>query len=291
MTRLKRVLRMNRILLLLMLIAITAGCGKKGGSNQRIEVAVAGSTILYLDQIPRLVPAGTSKTDSAATTQNYINKWVRKELLFQKAQENLSPGISEDIDRQIEETRSNLVIYQYQRQMMLERMDTLVNDSELVDYYNSNPTSFNLSTNIVKALYIKLPVETPNIEKIKRLTRSNDQSDLQDLEKICYQFAEKFDDFNEEWVPFDRISVELPSEIDNEENFLRRTPFYESSDSANIYLVNFRDYKLRSSLAPYEYVKDDIKRIIWNNRRIQFFQNLENGIYNDALKDNKFKIF
>jgi hypothetical protein len=282
---------MNRILLLLMLIAITAGCGKKGGSNQRIEVAVAGSTILYLDQIPRLVPAGTSKTDSAATTQNYINKWVRKELLFQKAQENLSPGISEDIDRQLEETRSNLLIYQYQRQMMLERMDTLVNDSELVDYYNSNPTSFNLSTNIVKALYIKLPVETPNIEKIKRLTRSNDQSDLQDLEKICYQFAEKFDDFNEEWVPFDRISVELPSEIDNEENFLRRTPFYESSDSANIYLVNFRDYKLRSSLAPYEYVKDDIKRIIWNNRRIQFFQNLENGIYNDALKDNKFKIF
>jgi hypothetical protein len=246
---------------------------------------------LYLDQIPRLVPAGTSKTDSAATTQNYINKWVRKELLLQKAQENLSPGISEDIDRQLEETRSNLLIYQYQRQMMLERMDTLVNDSELMDYYNSNPTSFNLSTNIVKALYLKLPVETPNIEKIKRLTRSNDQSDLQDLEKICYQFAEKFDDFNEEWVPFDRIAVELPSEIDNEENFLRRTSFYESSDSANIYLVNFRDYKLRSSLAPYEYVKDDIKRIIWNNRRIQFFQNLENGIYNDALKENKFKIF
>ena len=291
MTRLKRVLRMNRILLLLMLIAITAGCGKKGGSNQRVEVAMAGNTILYLDQMPRLVPAGTSKTDSAETTQNYINKWVRKELLFQKAQENLSPEISEDIDRQLEETRSNLLIYQYQRQMMLERMDTLVNDSELVNYYDSNPTRFNLSTNIVKALYIKLSVETQNIEKIKRLARSNDQSDLQDLEKICYQFAEKFDDFNEEWVPFDRISVELPSEIDNEENFLRRTPFYELSDSANIYLVNFRDYKLRSSLAPYEYVKDDIKRIIWNNRRIQFFQNLENGIYNDALKENKFKIF
>jgi hypothetical protein len=143
----------------------------------------------------------------------------------------------------------------------------------------------------VKALYIKLPVETPNIEKIKHLARSNDQSDLQELETVCYQFAEKFDDFNEEWVPFDRISVELPSEIDNEENFLKRTPFYESSDSANIFLVNFRDYKLRSSLSPYEYVKDDIKRIIWNNRRIEFFQNLENGIYNDALKENKFKIF
>jgi hypothetical protein len=241
--------------------------------------------------MPGLYPAGTSKTDSAAASQNYINKWVRKELLFQKAQDNLSPEFSEDIKKQLEEARSNLVIYQYQRQMMLERMDTVVSDSELVNYYNANPASFNLSSNIVKALFIKLPVETPNIEKIKHLARSNDQSDLQDLEKICYQFAEKFDDFNEEWIPFDRISVELPSEIDNEENFLRRTSFYELSDSSSIYLVNFRDYKIRFTLAPFEYVKDDIKRIIWNNRRIEFFQNLENGIYNDALKDNKFKIF
>ncbi len=291
MTRLKKVLKMNRILLLLIIISIAAGCGKKGSSLKRIELAEAGNVILYLDQIPRLVPDGTSKSDSAATTQNYINKWIRKELLFQKAQENLSPDITDEINRQIEETRSNLVIYHYQRQMMLEKMDTLVSDSTLVNYYNSHPESFNLSTNIVKALFIKLPVETPNLNKIKRLARSNDQKDLQELETICYQFAEKFDDFNEEWVPFDRISVELPAEIDNEENFLKRTPFYDLNDSSNIYMVNFRDYKLRTSLAPFEYVKDDIKRIIWNSRRIEFFRNLENGIYNDAIKESKFKIF
>ncbi|MGD0341707.1 MAG: hypothetical protein ABSA76_08385 [Bacteroidales bacterium] len=282
---------MNRILTILLIIFIIVGCGKKRSSEKRVELAVAGNTILYLDQMPRLVPAGTSKTDSAAAVVNYINKWVRKELLFQKAEENMSPELSDDIEKQLQEARSNLVIYQYQRQMMLEKMDTVVSDSELVKYYDSNPASFNLSSNIVKALYIKLPVETPNIEKIKHLARSSNQSDLQELEKVCYQFAEKFDDFSEEWIPFDRISVELPSEIENEENFLKRTPFYQSSDSSSIYLVNFRDYKLRSTLAPFEYVKNDIKRIIWNKRRIEFFQNLEIGIYNDALKENKFKIF
>jgi len=291
MKRSKKVLKMNRILTILLIIFIIVGCGKKRSSEKRVELAVAGNTILYLDQMPRLVPAGTSKTDSAAAVVNYINKWVRKELLFQKAEENMSPELSDDIEKQLQEARSNLVIYQYQRQMMLEKMDTVVSDSELVKYYDSNPASFNLSSNIVKALYIKLPVETPNIEKIKHLARSSNQSDLQELEKVCYQFAEKFDDFSEEWIPFDRISVELPSEIENEENFLKRTPFYQSSDSSSIYLVNFRDYKLRSTLAPFEYVKNDIKRIIWNKRRIEFFQNLEIGIYNDALKENKFKIF
>ena len=123
------------------------------------------------------------------------------------------------------------------------------------------------------------------------LARSNNQSDLQQLEKYCYQFAEKFDDFNEEWVSMDRLSVELQQDIENEEDFLKRNTFFETSDSASVYLVSIRDYRLRSSLAPYEYVKDDIKRIIWNTRRFEFIQSLENGIYNDALKKNNFKIY
>ena len=148
-----------------------------------------------------------------------------------------------------------------------------------------------LSSNIVKALFIKLPLETPNLNKIKLLAHSNDQNDLQLLEKYCFQFAEKFDDFNEEWVSMDRLSVELQEDIENEENFLKRNSFFETRDSTSVYLVSIRDYKLRSTPAPFEYVKDDIKRIIWNNRRFDFIQSLENGIYNEALKENNFKIY
>lgn len=175
--------------------------------------------------------------------------------------------------------------------MMLEKMDTVLTETELENYYSGNEKSFILSSNIVKALFIKLPVETPNIEKIKLLARSNDQNDLQQLENYCYQFAEKFDDFNEDWVSMDRLSVELQDDIENEENFLKRNTFFETSDSISIYLISIRDYRLRSSLAPFEYVRNDIKRIIWNTRRFEFIQSLENGIYNEALQENSFKIY
>ena len=56
-------------------------------------------------------------------------------------------------------------------------------------------------------------------------------------------------------------------------------------------MIVINDHRLRGTLAPYEYVVDDIKRIIWNNRRIQFIQSLENGIYNEALQDNGLKIY
>jgi hypothetical protein len=283
---------MNRILYLLLIIIISVGCTDINKTPKRVPVARAGDQILYLDQIPRLIQPGTSETDSSAIIQNYINKWAKKALLLQKAEENLSPQLKDEIDSQLEESRANLVIYQYQRQMMLERMDTVITDAEIEEYYSANQESFTLNTNIVKALFIKLPVETPNIDRIRMLSRSNDQSELQQLETYCYQFAEKFDDFNEEWVSLDRISVELPQEITNEESFLRRTTHYESydADSAYLYLVTIRDKRLRSSPAPLEYVKEDIRRMIWNIRRIEFIQSLENGIYNDALKENIFTI-
>jgi hypothetical protein len=282
---------MNRVLVILLILLFTVSCKNSNKAEKRVAIAKAGDEVLYLDQIPKLIFPDTSKADSTVIVQNYINKWAKKELMFMKAEENLSPELKADIDNQLEEARANLVIYQYQRQMILERMDTLLTDSEMENYYSANEKSFLLSSNIVKALFIKLPVETPNIDKIKTFARSNEQGDLQQLEAICYQFAEKFDDFDEAWVPLNRISVELPEEINNEENFLRRTKFFESSDSIWLYLVTIRDYRLRSTLAPYEYVKNDIKRILWNSRRIEFIQSLENGIYNDALKENKFTIF
>jgi len=282
---------MNRILFFLIIILFTGSCKNHNSASKRVVIARAGDAVLYVDQIPRIILSGTSQSDSVAIIQNYVNKWAKKELVFQKAEDNLSPELKDEIDKQLEETRSNLVIYQYQRQMLLEKMDTSVTDTEMENYFFANQNSFMLSSNIVKALFIKLPVETPNIVRIKTLARSNDQDDLQQLETICFQFADKFDDFGEKWVPLDRISVELPDEIDNEENFLRRTVFYESSDSTFLYLVTIRDRRFRSTLAPFDYIKDDIKRIIWNSRRFEFIQSLENGIYNDALKENKFMIF
>ncbi len=281
---------MSRILFFLLIIIISAGCRNGNNVSKRIPVAKAGDAILYLDQIPQIIQPGTSPTDSSVIMQNYINKWGKKELLFQKAEDNLTPQYRDEINNQLAEARANLVIYHYQRQMILERMDTVITDTELENYYSSNQFSFMLTSNIVKALFIKVPVETPNVNRIRTLAQSNEQTDLQQLETLCFQFADKFDDFNEEWVPIDRISVELPQEINNQESFLRRTTFYEAADSEYLYFVTIRDYKLRSTLAPLEYVKEDIRRMIWNIRRIDFIESLENGIYNDALKENNFTI-
>ena len=282
---------MNRVVALLLIMFLAAGCSNRSSQGKRIPVAKVGEAVLYLDQMPAHDQNRSGIADSSVVANDFINKWVKKELMYQKAEENLSAELKEDIENQLSETRSDLTIYQYQRQMMLEKMDTTISDAEMENYYTANSQSFNLGYNIVKALFIKLPFETPNLGRVRMLARSNDQKDLQELESICYQFAEKFDDFDERWVPLDRISIELPHEISNEEYFLRNNTFYQYTDSIDIYFLKIRDYKLRSTTAPFDYVREDIKRIIWNTRRLEFIQTLENGIYNSAIEENKFTIY
>ena len=283
---------MNKIVKILFLILVILGCDQNKKSANRIPVAEIGKKILYFDQIPQIVTRDLHGPDSMAMVQNYINRWAKQELLLMRAEANLSQNARDEIARQLEETRANLLIYHYQRQMILEKMDTVIFEIELENYYANNANSFPLRSNIVKALLIKIPKETPNISRIRSLARSNNQRDMQELESLCYNYAEIFNDFNEDWISMDRLVVELPGEIiGSEESFLRNNQFYETLDSLSIYMISVREYKLRSTIAPFEYVKDDIKRIIMNSRRFEFIQALENAIYNDALKETYFKIY
>jgi hypothetical protein len=282
---------MNKIILIILISVAVNACKNNDNQMNRIPVAKAGNEILYFDEIPALVTEGITPGDSAAAIQNYINKWAKRELMFQQAKANLTAELRNDIEKQLEETRLNLIVYEYQRMMMLEKMDTIISREELENYFNVNQNNFILTSNIVKALFIRLPVETPDLNRIRLLVRSNKQNDFQELESLCFQFAEKFDDFNEEWITMDRLSLELKEDISNQETFLRRTSYYETSDSTSVCLVVINDYRLRGTIPPFEYVRDDIKRIIWNSRRIGFIQELENGIYNEALKQNGFKIY
>jgi hypothetical protein len=280
-----------RTLITILFILIFISCKNRENIVERIPMAEADKTVLYFDEIPSQIYHGAERSDSLAIIKNYVDSWAKRQFLLIKAEENLSADQKKEVDRQLDESRANLLIHQYQQMMLLEKMDTVITPAELDNYYVTNGKGFILTSSIVKALYIKIPAETPGLDRIKVLARSNNQADIQQLETYCFQFAEKYDDFNEDWITMDRLSVEMHQDIENEENFLKRNTFYESNDSSYVYLISIRDYRLRDSPAPFEYVVNDIKRIIWNKRRLDLLQTLENGIYNDALKENRFKIY
>lgn len=282
---------MVRLLIPLLLLAAVS-CRNAGTDEDRPAAARAGDRVLYLDQIPSgLVAEGMSKADSTSAVQSYIRQWARKELLALRAEENLTPEYKAEVNRQLNEMRNNLLIYQYQHQMIIQRMDTTVTDSELRDYYVSNLSTFTLTSNLVRALYIKVPLGMSGLDQIRKLYRSQEATEIQELEDFCTRSGLRYDDYNDQWIPFAQLLMEVPFESVDQEQWLARNSAVELKDDRFSYFIAIREYRLRNSVAPFEYIQGQVKTIILNNRRNDFLQKLEDGIYNEAVSNNTLKIF
>jgi hypothetical protein len=65
----------------------------------------------------------------------------------------------------------------------------------------------------------------------------------------------------------------------------------ELKDASYYYFLAIREYRLKNSVAPFEYIRGQVRTIILNYRRNDFLQKLEDGIYNEAVRNNTLKVY
>lgn len=245
---------------------------------------------LYPGNLRENIPANISASDSSILASDYIDKWIRKQLLLRKAEMNLTDD-EKNVDKQLENYKSSLLIFKYEQSLIKQKLDTIISFEEVEKYYTDNPANFLLNNNIVKATFLKIPRKAPEIWNLRRWLRSDSDEDLKKLESYAFQYAEIYDYFNDDWVEFSEVEKNLPLRIDNPQNLIKYRRNYEVNDSLSYYFLNIKDYRLLGTVAPLSYVMDDIRTIIMNKRKIQLINRLESNIYNDALNRGYFTIY
>ena len=253
-------------------------------------VAQVGEKKLFQSEISKIIPAEIEDQDSVQMAGDYIRKWVKQELLINKANENLTLE-QKNLTKEIEEYRNSLIIYKYKNELMNQQMDTIVTQRQIEQYYNANPDNFKLNRNIVKAIFIKIPNDVANPKLLKELVDDTSNEGLNALREYCIQYAKGFDFFDNNWVDFEIVKRNIPGEITDERQFLALNNQIELKDSIYYYLVSFQDYKIHNELAPIEYVESNIKNLILNRRKIEFLKQVEENVYKEGIRQNKFKIY
>ncbi len=258
--------------------------------SERTPLAKVGENILFLDDLQSILPKGLSPDDSLMMAEDYIKKWIMNELLVKKAEENLSP-LQKDLTKELNEYRSSMLTYRYKMELMLQRLDTIVDETEISAYYGQNKENFILNRDIVKAIFIKIPAEVTKPEQVKVFCEQVSDDNLRELEEFCLKYAITFDIFVDNWVELELIAQNLPEPIEDKNRFLRRNAIIEIRDNDFYYLLCVIDYRLANSLAPVEYVKENIKNLIINRRRIDFLKKIEDDVYVEGVRNNKFKFY
>jgi hypothetical protein len=288
----------KNISMVFLLAVLLVGCDlirmkedKAAEPESRRAIARVNNTFLYLDELAGLVGGNSTKEDSVSRVTAYVNSWVRKQLLINEAMKNIDINEAE-VERKVLDYRYSLIGYEFQNFYIKQHINDSVSDAEVEAYYKEHVDNFVLKQNIVRGTFIKVPKEAPRTKRIKELMFSKKEKDINELNSYCLSFSSAYHLSDSTWIEFDKLSVNSPlAEIPNKIQFLKTNPYYETNDTQSLYFLKIDDYKISDNISPLEFVREDIKNIILNKRKVELAQKLEQDVYENAIKTKDFEVF
>ena len=274
-------------LVLSLLLALLVSCSSASTSIDEKPVARAGDAFLYPSDLKEVM---AGHPDSAEAVRQYINTWIHERLLLLQAEKNLTEDKMK-FEKMVEDYRKSLITYQYESELVKQKLDTVVVDAAVEKYYEENKSNFELKDNIIKVVYVKVPRNAPKVEKVKDWYRSNNVKDKDALAGYCHQFADNFYLDENTWLLFDDVLKEIPMKLYDKEAFLQNNRNIETQDSTHFYFVSIKGFMIKNSISPLSFEKENIKNIILNKRKVELIRKMREDVYAEGVKNKSFEIF
>tara|TARA_B100000508_G_C11416208_1_gene255892 strand:+ start:184 stop:1023 length:840 start_codon:yes stop_codon:yes gene_type:complete len=269
------------------LISLFFGCSFLESDPDEDAIARVGDQYLLKRNLSNLVPIESEKGDSTAIVKNYIDNWVREQLLLQKAQQNLDEE-EYNFQEQLENYRNSLIIFAYENQLIKQKLDTNVSDAEIREYYKENKDNFELREELYQLRFVQLLNTAPSKDSVEFWLFEAKENVNAQLNEYCTQFALGCHLDSSFWIEKSTLVqlIDL-SHATLSLNFGKN----RIQDSIKTSVIQLYGLKSSGSIAPISYVSDQIKSILINRRKIELIQSVKAQIYEDATLKRKYEVY
>jgi hypothetical protein len=275
-----------RKIVFVLLVSISA-CKSSLDPGEKLVARVYDS-YLYVKDLNGKLPPNVSRSDSAILIKEYIDTWVKQQLLIKQAEKNLSDE-DKDFTSQLEDYRNSLLIYKYETQLIKQNLDTTITDNEIADYYEKNKSNFELKENIVKVIYVKIPRSVP-MTVPKLYIGSDKPADRKKLQDFCVKYAVNYYLDDQNWLLFNDILKEIPINTYNQEEYLKNNRTIEIQDSSFSYLLSIKGFMIKESVSPLSFEENNIRDIIINKRKLKLIEDMKQDVFKNAVKKGAFEV-
>ena len=264
---------LNRILILAILFnVLLTSCHNDTPIGARVPVVKVYDKYLYQDDIEALVPEGTTPQDSALKVKNYVDVWVRKQLMIKKAELYLTDE-QKDVER------------------LAENFDTTVTPNEIKDYYQQHQDDFKLQRNAVMAFFVKIPLESTDITTLKMLLDFRSEKDSIRLMDYIRDHSLTYDNYGSEWVSFSEAASKMPENIDENDDRVKSRRTITQADDQFMYLLKIRDFKAAGVLEPFEMAQHRVENVVQKSKMQKRLNQLEDELYENAVGNGNLEYY
>lgn len=261
---------------------------KKKSDNEQIVVQYKEHFLTDRD-IHLILPHDVSKEDSVKLVQAYIEEWVKKKAIVDKAEENIDALTIKEIENKMIEYRQDLLINAYNNYLIEKNTENSITEEDIYAYFEEHKESFPLSRSIVQ--FRGVTVNKENAADAERLFNSGKDEDFDELMKTVLASEFPYHDKDSTWYSIEAMTGYFPQL--NEGNYLnqllnRRRVKMESDSTVT--LLRIISLKQKGSEAPYDFVKPTIKNLLLNKRKLNLLSDLQNELYKEAINNNQIRI-
>lgn len=267
----------------ILILVVLSACAD---SQQEEEVvAEVFDAKLYQSDIDKILTDELSTEDSVFMVREFINSWVNRQVVLHRSQTVLTEQ-ERDKTGQMQEYKNDLISYETLNKLALERIDSNFSDDELLSYYHSNEKEFELSENIIKFIFYRVPADLEEINQRWQAFKQSDM-DISEFAKWAKDNGGSFYTDTTSWVYFDDILKEIPINTYNQEHFLNNNKNISINEGNTRYFVKILDFRIKSATSPFEMERDRIKKILFVKKQKETLRKIETELVSNAYKQNK----
>ena len=279
---------MRNICLLGLMMLLVGACGKPQYDHKgRTPLVELDGNFLYQEDLAAVQPVGQSKDDSLLFAEHYIRNWAEDILMYEKAQNNIPDNA--EIEQLVKNYRKALIMHVYQQSLIQEKLAEEITEADLQTYYDTNKDVFKAEVPLMKGLFIKVPLTSPGIARVRQWYKDERQSAVEHLEKYSLQNAVKYEYFYDKWIPASEILSLMPLREEKVDAYFAKNRHVELKDTAYWYFLNVSDYIPTGGQEPYEAARSAVSEMVVNRKQVEFLNQVKGDLYKEAVEDGKLK--
>lgn len=276
--------------LFLFLITILQSCSLFYTEDSEEIIAKYKDKELSKRVVSKSVPRNVSPNDSLVFVKHFVNEWARERAILEHSLFNLKDEEIE-IEDLVESYRNSLIKQRFEQKYLKEKLDTVITKENEEDYYYKNQNIFVLKESIIQLKYLRFNKLAPDFELAKENFELNTQEATDWLIDFSHQFAKRHFFNDSTWIKLDDFVEELPIQDFQKNILLTKNKLFVFEDEKDYYMLKIVDYKIKNQIPPLNYVKAQVHSLILHQRKKQTLEDLENNLFERALKEGKFEFY
>ena len=253
-------------------------------------VARVGKENLYRSEIEGRIPGMMSPEDSAGFAERYIRLWAMDRLYADVAEKQLSKT-ELDVSAELESYRRSLLRYRYEQRYLNDRLDTLISDRQISDYYEAHEADFALREPLMKIRFVDIMKDSPDLDEILALMSSDGHGDLVRADSLARVSALRYFDNSGSWMSASDLARYFGTSASEMLDAMDEDMIIIEPENRGDILAAYVCDMVESGTAPLEYCTPVIRDIILSNRKHELLAALERDLLDEALDSKQFVIF